>query len=56
MKILGVVEAVENIAEGQGIRELSMLRQRYGDGNWKKKKGLAMVQLADGSVGQAEVH
>jgi len=38
MKILSKITEVETIAENHGIRELANLRQRYGDGNWKKKE------------------
>jgi hypothetical protein len=28
----------------------------YGDGNWKKKKGVAMVETDTGHIAKAEVH
>lgn len=56
MKISGTIANIETIAEGNGIRELGVLRRRYGDGNWKKKKGIAMVELDSGYVAKAEVH
>jgi hypothetical protein len=56
MKIIGTISDIETIAEGHGIRELARLRQRHGDGNWKKKKGIAMVQLDNGSIARAEIH
>lgn len=56
MNIIGEITAVETIAEGRGIRELSALRQRFGGVNWKKKKGIARVQLPDGAYALAEVH
>lgn len=55
-KIIGSVDAVETIAEGNSIRELALLRKHYGLGKWRKKKGIAMVQLSDGSAVKAEVH
>jgi len=54
--IVGEIVAIEIIAEGHDIRELSQLRQRYGYGNWRKKKGVAMVKLPDGTVAKAEIH
>jgi hypothetical protein len=54
--IVGPITSIETIAEGSGIRDISILRQRYGLGNWKKKKGIAHVRLADGTTAQAEVH
>ena len=56
MKISGTIANIETIAEGNGIREPGVLRRRYGDGNWKKKKGIAMVELDSGHVAEAEVH
>jgi hypothetical protein len=56
MKITGAITNIEMIAEGHGIRELGSLRRAYGDGNWKKKKGVAMVELGAGHVVKAEVH
>ncbi len=56
MKIISPVSEIETIAEGHGIRELAQLNYRYGDGNWKKKKGIAMVQIGENSPVRAEIH
>lgn len=56
MKILGEILNVETVAEGHGIRERKQLRQRYGYGNWRKMKGIAIVELPDGYTGRVEVH
>ncbi len=55
-KIVGAIVAVETIAEGTGIRDVAILRKRYGLGNWKKKKGIATLRRDDGVTTQAEVH
>ena len=55
-EIVGPLRDVETIAEGSGIREIALLRQRYGIGLWRKKKGIATVRLADGRTALAEVH
>jgi hypothetical protein len=55
-KILGEIADVETFASGSGIRELARLRKVYGRGRWRKRKGIAHVRLADGSVHLAEVH
>ena len=47
---------VETIAVGSSIRDIARLRQAFGSGRWRKLKGEATVQLAGGSVRQAEVH
>jgi hypothetical protein len=47
-KIVGRISAIETIASGKGIRENRRLRKLYGGRKWKKLKGNAMVQPADG--------
>ena len=54
-RIIGDVRAVETIAVGRGIRDLKMLRKRYGAGRWRKRKGIAKVEFA-GHHRTAEVH
>ena len=56
VKIINDIIAIETIAEGHGIRELAQLRERYGYGNWRKKKGIAVIELPDGTIAKAEVH
>jgi hypothetical protein len=47
----------EVIARGSRIRDLARLRGRYGTGaKWRRCKGRAKVELADGSIVDAEVH
>ncbi len=55
-KIVGPVSAVEIIAVGRQIRELSILQARFGRGRWRKLKGVAQVSLSDGTIRLAEVH
>jgi len=50
------ISRIETIAEGNAIRDLALLRQRYGLGRWRKKKGVAMVRLPNGTEAMAEVH
>ncbi len=50
------ITAIEVIAVGRGIRELERLQQRYGEGRWRKLKGVATVRLLDGSIHLAEIH
>jgi hypothetical protein len=47
---------IETIAEGSGIRVRPDLEKRYGQGNWRKKKGIALVRLTSGHERWAEVH
>ncbi|HEX6861319.1 MAG TPA: hypothetical protein VF414_00805 [Thermoanaerobaculia bacterium] len=55
-EIVGEIKDVEVIAEGPSIRQLAMLRARYGDGKWRKLKGKAWVRLASGRLRWAEIH
>jgi hypothetical protein len=55
-KIIGRISHVETIASGKGIRERKRLRKLYGPGRWKKLKGTAAIELADGTICQAELH
>jgi hypothetical protein len=55
-EIVGAVLQLETIAVGRGIRELKRLEKTYGKGRWRKKKGIARVRFADGSVHTAEIH
>ena len=47
---------VETIAVGSSIRDLRRLVKVYGEGRWRKVKGIATVRLMDGSLRKAEVH
>ena len=55
-EILGQISNVETFATGSGIREIARLRRIYGRGRWRKRKGVARVRLADGTIRMAEVH
>jgi hypothetical protein len=55
-EILGNIAAVETFATGSAIREIARLRKLYGRGRWRKRKGIARVRLADGTICQAELH
>ena len=47
---------VETIATGRAIRERRRLEKVYGKGRWRKRKGVAKVRFADGSLHTAEIH
>jgi len=55
-QIIGQISHVETIAEGNAIREIAVLRGKYGLGNWRKKKGAAHIRLPDGTTARAEIH
>ena len=54
--MVGPITDVETIATGSGIRELARLRRRYGRARWRKRKGIAQVELPDGVIRVAELH
>ncbi len=56
LEIVGEIEHVEVIATGRSIRELRRLVKAYGDGRWRKLKGLGSVRLPNGTVVLAEIH
>lgn len=55
-KIVGRISDIETIASGKGIQERRRLRKLYGGRSWRKLKGTAVVELADGTMCYAEVH
>ena len=54
--LIGEIERVENIAVNHRIRGLRRLVEKYGEGRWFKRKGLAMVEFADGTKERVELH
>jgi hypothetical protein len=55
--ILTEIVAIEVIAAGKGIRDLRRLVESYGDGRWRKLKGIATVRLhSNGRIRRAELH
>lgn len=55
-EIIGKIENIEIIAVGNSIRELSQLRQKYGQGRGRKLKGITQVSLENGNIRLAEIH
>ncbi len=56
LKIIGSISDIETIASGSGVRIREFLNKTYGKGRWRKLKGKATVELADGTVRLAEIH
>lgn len=54
--IISEITNEEVIAIGNSIRDLPRLRKFYGDGRWRKMKGIALIQLRNGRVRKAEIH
>jgi len=56
MKVIGRIREIQIIAAGGRIRDLARLRKQYGAGRWRKMKGIAEIELADGTIRTAEIH
>ena len=55
-EILGEIENPETIASGRGVDIRAHLRKTHGPGRWRKRKGVATVRLANGTVRRVELH
>ena len=55
-RIVSEITKIETIAAGPGIHQLRRLVRRYGAGRWRKRKGMALVRLANGPARLAELH
>lgn len=55
-EIFGEIQNIEIIAVGNSIRELERLRKVYGSGRWRKLKGIATIELENGTICEAELH
>ena len=54
--LVGQIRNQRTFATGGRIRELRRLIRCHGFGKWRKRKGVASVQLPDGSIREAELH
>jgi hypothetical protein len=55
-EVVGQIEDVEVIAVGGRIRDIMRIRRQFGEGRWRKVKGIAYVRIANGKMRRAEVH
>lgn len=55
-EIIGEITNIETIAVGNAIRDITRLQKQYGQGRWRKLKGIATVRLANGRICRAEIH
>jgi hypothetical protein len=46
-EIIGEIKEIETFAAGNGIREIDRLRKIYGNGRWRKCKGVAWIKPYD---------
>lgn len=55
-EIIGDIQHIQTIAVGSRIRDLAYLQKIYGQGRWRKPKGIAFVKLPNGNVRHVELH
>lgn len=55
-EIVGEIEQIETIATGRGVKVRALLNKTHGRGRWRKRKGIARVRLASGSIRRVELH
>jgi hypothetical protein len=54
--VVGQITGTEVAASGSAIRVLRTLRKVYGQGRWRKLKGVATILLPNGALREVEVH
>lgn len=54
--IISSITNIETIARGPGVDIRHLLNRLYGHANWRKKKGIAEIEYANGQIWLAEVH
>lgn len=55
-EIIAEITKIEVIARGVGVEARYYLNQTYGKGNWRKLKGITIVEYDNGQVWLIEVH
>ena len=55
-EVIDEIENIESVAVGKSIREVVRLTKIYGEGRWRKLKGVARIRLSDGTICTAELH
>lgn len=55
-EIIGLITEISRIAAGPGVQMGSHLCKIYGQGRWRKLKGLATVDLPNGTRRRVELH
>ena len=55
-EIISEISKIDQIAAGNSIREISRLKKIYGNGRWRKLKGIAKIKIGSGEIINAEIH
>ncbi len=55
-EVIGEITQIETIAFSGRIREIARIRKQFGQGRWRKRKGIATVRLSSGRIRRVELH
>ena len=55
-KIVSNISAIETIVVDKAIKTISKIKKMYGKGRWRKMKGIAKIELKNGTIKTAEIH
>lgn len=55
-EIIDEISDIEAIAIDKSIRKLKELQKKYGEGRWRKLKGITKVRLPNGKIMTVELH
>ena len=55
-QLIEEIKEIEVIAIGGRIRDIMRLKKQYGQGRWRKLKGVVNIRLENGKIRKAEVH
>ena len=55
-RVLSSIRESTVIASGPGVHRAGQMRNLYDGSKWRKMKGVARVESANGLIGTAEIH
>ena len=55
-EIIDPIHDIETVAVNTSTRDLDRLKKMYGNGRWRKLKGISRVRLRSGRIRLAELH
>lgn len=55
-EIIREITEIEIIAVGRKIHEITRLQKQFGNGRWRKLKGLATIRLKNDRIRRVELH
>ncbi|RJR19819.1 MAG: hypothetical protein C4582_09910 [Desulfobacteraceae bacterium] len=55
-EVLSELTNIEVIAVGSAIRDIARLQKQYGQGRWRKLKGIGTIHIMTCRIRRAELH